>query len=73
MIYVSFMTLVSVMALVAIPLLNPLVIGHGTLAIGMSITLPLLFDHHYSLLPRFGSEVEALPFCCIVLSVYCLG
>jgi hypothetical protein len=56
---VSFMTPVCVTALVAIPLLSPLVIGHGTLAIGMSIMLPLSFDHHYSPLPRFGSEVEA--------------
>ena len=70
---VSFMTLVSAMALVATPLLSPLVTGHGILVIGMSITPLLVFDHHYSLLPRFGSEVEALPFCCIVLSVYCLG
>jgi hypothetical protein len=61
MICVSFMTLVSAMVLVAIPLLSPLVIGHGTLTTGMSITLPLLFDHHYSLLPCFGSEVEAPP------------
>jgi hypothetical protein len=55
------MTPVSAMVLVAIPLLSPLVIGHSTLAIGMSIMLPLLFDHHYSPLPHFGSEVEAPP------------
>jgi hypothetical protein len=55
---VSFMTLVSATALVATPLLSPLVIGHSTLIIGMS-TMPLsVFDHHYSPLPRFGSEVE---------------
>jgi hypothetical protein len=67
---VSFMTLVSAMALVAIPLLTLLVTGHGILAIGMSITLPLLFDHHYSPLPRFGSEVEpSLCSYCLVLSI----
>jgi hypothetical protein len=66
------MTPVSVTALVAIPLLSPLVIGHGTLVIGMSITPPLLFDHHHSPLPRFGSEVEP-PHVRIVLSPYCLG
>jgi hypothetical protein len=64
---VSFMTPVSAMVLVAIPLLSPLVIGHSTLAIGMLIMLPLLFDHHYSPLPCFGSEVEAPP-----PSVYCV-
>jgi hypothetical protein len=58
MICVSFMTLVSVTALVATPLLSPLVIGHGILAIGMLIMPLLVFDHHYSPLPRFGSEVE---------------
>jgi len=67
------MTPVSVTALVAIPLLSPLMIGHGTHTIGMLITLPLLFDHHYSLLPYFGSEVEALQFCHIVLIAYCLS
>ena len=66
------MTLVSAMALVAIPLLSLLGIGHGILAIGMSITPLLLFDHHYSPLPRFGSEVEP-PHVRIVLLVYCLG
>jgi hypothetical protein len=67
---VSFMTLVSVTALVAIPLLSPLVIGHGILMIGMSITPLLVFDHHYSPLPRFGSEVEP-PFLsyCLVSSI----
>jgi len=54
---VSFMTLVSAMALVATPLLSLLVTGHGILAIGMSIMPLLVFDHHYSPLPRFGSEV----------------
>ena len=63
---VSSMTPVSATALVAIPLLSPLVTGHGILVTGMSITLPLLFDHHHSPLPRFGSEVE--PF----LRLYCL-
>jgi hypothetical protein len=69
---VSFMTPVSVTALVAIPLLSPLVTGHGILAIGMSITLPLLFDHHHSPLPHFGSEVEP-SLVRIVSSRYCLG
>ena len=64
---VSFMTPVSVTALVAIPLLSPLVTGHGILAIGMSIMLPFPFDHHYSPLPRFGSEVEP-PYVSIVPS-----
>ena len=60
-------------ALVATLLLSPLMIGHSTLAIGMSTTPPLVFDHPYSLLPRFGSEIEPpLPFC-IVLFVYCLS
>jgi hypothetical protein len=70
---VSFMTPVSATALVAIPLLSPLVTGHGILAIGMSIMLPLLFDHHHSPLPRFGSEVEPSLLVGIVLSRYCLG
>jgi hypothetical protein len=61
------MTPVSATALVAIPLLSLLVTGHGILVIGMLITLPLLFDHHYSPLPRFGSEVEPL-YICIVSS-----
>jgi len=67
---VSFMILVSATALVAIPLLSLLVTGHGILAIGMSIMLPLLFDHHYSPLPRFGSEVEpSLCSYCLVSSI----
>jgi hypothetical protein len=70
---VSFMTPVSATALVAIPLLSPLVTGHGILVIGMSIMLPLLFDHHHSPLPRFGSEVEPSLLVGIVLSLYCLG
>jgi len=70
---VSFMTPVSATALVAIPLLSPLVTGHGILVIGMSIMLPLLFDHHHSPLPRFGSEVEPSLLVGIVLSRYCLG
>ena len=61
------MTPVSATALVAIPLLSLLVTGHSILVIGMSITLPLVFDHHYSPLPRFGSEVEP-PYVCIVSS-----
>jgi hypothetical protein len=67
---VSFMTLVSVTALVATPLLSPLVTGHGILVIGMLTTPLLVFDHHYSLLPCFGSEVEP-PFCsyCLVSSI----
>ena len=67
---VLFMILVSVMALVAFPLLSPLVTGHGILAIGMS-TMPLLaFDHHYSPLPCFRSEVEP-PFLsyCLISSI----
>jgi len=70
---VLFMTPVSATALVAIPLLSLPATGHGILAIGMSITPLSVFDHHYSLLPRFGSEVEPpFPF---VLSrlIYCLG
>jgi hypothetical protein len=63
---VSFITPVSAMALVAIPLLSLLVTGYSIPMIGMSIMLPLLFDHHYSPLPCFGSEVE--PF----LRSYCL-
>ena len=59
------MTLVSATALVAIPLLSLLVTGHGILTIGMSITPLLVFDHHYSPLPRFGSEVEP-PFSCLL-------
>ena len=55
---VSFMTPVSATALVAIPLLSPLVTGHSILAIGMSSMPLLVFDHHYSPLPCFGSEVE---------------
>jgi hypothetical protein len=70
---VSFMTLVSVMALVATPLLSPLVIGYGTLTIGMLTTHLLLFDYPYSPLPHFGSEVEALPSHRIVLVFYCLS
>jgi hypothetical protein len=67
---VSFMTLVTATALVAIPLLSLLVIGHGILAIGMSIMPPLLFDHHYSPLPRFGSEVEpSLCLYCLISSI----
>ena len=64
------MTPVSATALVAIPLLSLLVTRHGILAIGMSITLLLVFDHHYSPLPHFGSEVE-LPFLsyCLVSSI----
>ena len=73
MICVSFMTLVSAMALVAIPLLSPLVTGHGTPMIGMLITPPLLFDHHYSLLPHFGSEVEPLFSSVLSHLVYCLS
>ena len=61
------MALVSATALVATPLLSPLVTGHGILVIGMLITPLLVFDHHYSLLPCFGSEVE--PSLCL----YCLG
>jgi len=63
------MTLVSAIALVATPLLSPLVTGHGILAIGMSITPLLVFDHHYSLLPHFGSEVEppSLLYCPVLL------
>jgi hypothetical protein len=52
------MTPVSATALVAIPLLSLLMTGHSILAIGMSITPPSVSDHHYSLLPCFGSEVE---------------
>ena len=67
------MTLVSVTALVATPLLSPLVIGHGTLTIGMLTMRLLLFDHPYSPLPCFGSEVEALPSHHIVSVSYCLS
>jgi hypothetical protein len=63
---VSFMTPVSATALVAIPLLSLLVTGHGIPAIDISITLPLLFDHHYSPLPRFGLKVE--PSCVCIVS-----
>ena len=61
------MTPVSATALVAIPQLSPLVTGHGILVIGMSIMPPSVFDHHYSPLPRFGSEVEPS------LRLYCLA
>jgi hypothetical protein len=67
------MTPASVTALVAIPLLSPLVIGHGIPAIGMSITPPLQSDHHYSPLPHFGSEVEPLLVFPFVSFAYCLG
>jgi hypothetical protein len=64
------MTLVSVTALVATPLLSPLVIGHGILITGMSIMPLLLFDHHYSPLPCFGSEVEPLFLAyCLIVSI----
>jgi hypothetical protein len=64
------MTLVSATALVATPPLSLLVTGHGILVIGMSIMPLSVFDHHYSPLPRFGSEVEP-PFhlYCLVLSI----
>jgi hypothetical protein len=67
------MTLVSVTALVAIPLLSLLVTGHSILTIGMSITPLSVFDHHYSPLPRFGSEIEPPSCIRIVLSRYCLS
>jgi hypothetical protein len=70
MICVSFMTLVSATALVATPLLSLLVIRHGILMIGMSITPLLVFDYHYSPLLCFKSEVEP-PFhsYCLISSV----
>jgi hypothetical protein len=55
------MTLVSVTALVAILLLSPLVIGHGTLAIGMLIMPPLLSDHHYSPAPSLWVRGRSSP------------
>jgi hypothetical protein len=55
---VLFMTPVSAMALVAIPLLSLLVTRHGILAIGMLITPLLVSNYHHSPLPYFGSEVE---------------
>jgi hypothetical protein len=71
--HVSFMTPVSATALVAIPPLSLLVTGHSILTIGMSITPLLVFNHHYSLLPCFGSEVEPpFPFLLSYLTC-CLG
>jgi hypothetical protein len=70
---VSFMTLASVTALVATPLLSPLVIGHGTLMIGMSIMPLLLSDHHYSPAPSFWVRGRSSPSCCIASIVYCLS
>ena len=64
---VSFMTPASAMALVAIPLLSLLVIGHGTPASGM-LSLPhFVSNYPNSLLPRFGLEVEP-PFLLSILS-----
>jgi len=54
------MTLVSVTALVAIPLLSLLVTGHGILAIGMSIMLPSVFEQSLLPAPSFWVRGRAL-------------
>jgi hypothetical protein len=64
------MTLVSATALVAIPLLSLLVTGHGILAIGMSITLPSVFDQ--SLLPAPSFWVRGRALLMFVLSPYAI-
>jgi hypothetical protein len=75
MICVSFMTLVSVTALVAIPLLSLPATGHGILAIGMSITLPLVFDQSLLPAPSYWVRGRAPLLCsyCLPMLLFRLG